>query len=54
MTDVVNLTLVTLQSLFWADSTFLKGGGGGAYQMKIIDFQQEVNVRLDSEMAFII
>lgn len=52
MTDVVNLTLVTLQSLFWADSRVLKGGG--ACQMKIIDLQQEVNVMLDSEEAFII
>ena len=56
MTDVVNLTLVTLQILFWAESTLQRGKKkiDSHCQMKMIDFQQEGNARLDSEEKFII
>lgn len=52
MTDVINLTLVTLQRFFWAE--FMLPTEKSHCQMKIIDFQQEGNVRLNSEEKFII
>lgn len=50
MTDVVNLTLVTTE--FLLGRIHASNDKDSHCQMKIIDFQQEGNVRADSEEKF--